>query len=136
MHHAMHRNVGDVVEKASQGNERDDLKLLGDEFGHRLRKNDDEKEYLVHQDEAKWRIDRFQVVIVMPSVEERHVIEQEDKRKVTDKEDNSQPNNELFKLPSMLRRYHPYVEVGYSFRERLCYRHAPPFLKLVGATLA
>ncbi len=48
MHGAVHRHTGYVVKEASQGNEGNDLKLLGDEFGHRLGENDDEEEYLVH----------------------------------------------------------------------------------------
>jgi hypothetical protein len=105
MNGAMHRHAGYVVKEASQGNQSNDLELLCDELGHRLRENDDEEEYLVHQDEAKRGVDRFEVVVVMSSIEGWYVIEEEDKRKVADKEDNGQPNDELLKSARILGGY-------------------------------
>ena len=105
MNGIMHWHAGNVVKEASQGNQGNDLKLLGDEFGHRLRENDDEEEYLIHQDKAKRGVDRFEVVVVMSSIEGWHVIEEEDKREVTDKEDNGQPNDDLLESASVLGGY-------------------------------
>jgi hypothetical protein len=42
---------------------------------------------------------------VISSIEGWYVIEEEDKREVTDKEDNGQPNDELLKSASVLGGY-------------------------------
>ena len=84
----MHRHTCDVMKETPKRDESYDLELLPDKLGHRLWQDDNEEEDLVDQNKAKGSIDRLEVVVRLPAIESRYVIEKEKDGEVTKKEEN------------------------------------------------
>jgi len=99
----MHIHVSDVVKKAAQRYEGDNLKLLSDEFCHGLWQDYHQKENFICQDEAERCVYGIKVIERFPAVEGRSIIEHADERQVSDKKQDSKPDNENFESPNILR---------------------------------
>jgi hypothetical protein len=99
----MHIYPCDVMKEATQGNQCDDFELLPNKLCHRFRKNNNEQKDLVHQDKTKGRIDRLQIIVVVPPIEGGNVIKKKEKDQVADKKYYSEANYRYLKPTSIAR---------------------------------
>jgi hypothetical protein len=85
------------VKKTSQGNQRDDLKLLADELRHGFREDDNEQKDFINEDKTERGVYCFQVIERVSAIKGRNMIEKKQHGKMHKEKQYGKPYNQYFK---------------------------------------